>query len=111
MDAAHEETRDPETSEQSEDSNNRLNTHDNLESDSGLLPNTDQTSDLISSNSECNDLEETGKELEAECQVNYKEDCVSIENHSDLLEETETDTGKVNDKCKEETNSEWITVG
>lgn len=118
VEAAHQETGDPEASEESEDSNSRTNGNDHLESDynaedgaatnhTGLLENTEQTLDFISSNSECNNVEDTGEELEVKGQVNPKEDCVSAEKHS--LEET--DTREVNDNCKEEIKSEWVSVG
>lgn len=112
VDAAHQET-----SAQSEDGNNQLNARDSAVEDGGdksntdVSPDTDQMSDFISSTSVCNNVEETEKELEVKCQVDYKEDCVSLENHIDLPEETATDAGTVNDKFREQTKSEWITVG
>ncbi|XP_026208460.1 death domain-containing protein 1 isoform X2 [Anabas testudineus] len=112
VDAAHQET-----SAQSEDGNNQLNARDSAVEDGGdksntdVSPDTDQMSDFISSTSVCNNVEETKKELEVKCQVDYKEDCVSLENHIDLPEETATGAGTVNDKFREQTKSEWITVG
>ncbi|XP_074480227.1 death domain-containing protein 1 [Sebastes fasciatus] len=122
VDAALQETRDPQAAE---DEHNHLNSHDPLESDSGNKqefedrddqshimpsPDTEQTSDSKSSSSDCNDVEETGKELAVKGQGSDTEDCVSPESHTDI-QETEKDTNRVNDKGKEETNNEWIIVG
>lgn len=119
-------TRDPKASEQPEDGNNHLNSHDPLDFDSGhkqdvedgddqshVLPSadTEQTPDSRSSSSDCNDVEETGKELVVTSQGSDNEGCVSPDAVTDFLEETEKDTNRVNDKGKEEANNEWITVG
>lgn len=118
--AAHQETRDPETSERSEDGNNQLMTPEHLKPDSNVEDGSDhnhtrlfsdikQTSDFIFSNSDCNNVEETGKALDVKCQVHHKEDCISLENQRDLQEKA--GVRMVNDKDKKETKSEWITVG
>ncbi|XP_033507944.1 death domain-containing protein 1 [Epinephelus lanceolatus] len=126
-DATPQEIRDPKETEQPEDDKNHLNSDDPLESDSGQkedaedgddqsptrLPSPDskQTSDSRFSSSDCNNEEETGKESEVKSQGSGNEDCVSPDCHTDFLQETEKDTNKVNEKGKEETNKEWITVG
>ncbi|XP_051284794.1 death domain-containing protein 1 [Dicentrarchus labrax] len=124
--AALQETGDTKTSEQREDDNNPLNSHNFLEFDSRCkkdiedgddqshtmsLPDTEQTLDSRFSSSDCNNVEETGKELVVKSQGIDNEDCVSPDRQTDFCEETEKDTNRVNDKGKEEMNNEWITVG
>lgn len=126
-DATPQEIRDPKETEQPEDDKNHLNSDDPLESDSGQKqgaedgddqsptrppsPDSKQTSDSRFSSSDCNNEEETGKESEVKSQGSGNKDCVSPDCHTDFLQETEKDTNKVNEKGKEETNKEWITVG
>ncbi len=119
-------TRGPKASEQPQDGNNHLNSHDPLESDTGHEQNvedgddqshikqtadTEQTPESRFSSSDCNDVEETGKELVVKSQGSDNEDCVSPDGRTDFLEKTEKDTNSVNDKGKEEANNKWITVG
>ncbi|XP_040887748.1 death domain-containing protein 1 [Toxotes jaculatrix] len=125
VDAALEETRDPETSEEPEDGNNHLSSHDPRESDSGRKQDiegegdqshtrpqdTEQTSDLRFSISDCSKVKETGKDLKVKGQVSNNEDCVSPVSDTDLLKETEKDAERINVKGKEETRIDWITVG
>ncbi|XP_070786242.1 death domain-containing protein 1 [Enoplosus armatus] len=113
VDASLQETRDPQASEQPEDENYHLNSQDPLEFDPGheqdvkdgddqshAMPSldTEQTSGSRFSSSDCSDVEETGKEIAVKGQGSDNED------QTDFLEET-------NDKGKEETKIEWITVG
>lgn len=113
MEAALQETREPQA--------DRLHSNDPFEFESGLqqniedgddqnqmMPSTDneQTSDSRVNGSDCNDVEETGKELVVNGQGSDNEGRVSPESRTDFLEETNE-----NDKNKEETNKEWITVG
>ncbi|XP_039997492.1 death domain-containing protein 1 [Xiphias gladius] len=126
VDAALQETIDPETSVQPEDGNNHLSSHDPHESDSGRTqefevegdqshtrpsPDTEQTSDFRFSSSDCNDVKEAGRELEVKGLVSDNEDCISPVGQTDLLKETEKDAQRIDVKGKEETKSEWITVG
>lgn len=121
VDAALRETRDPKASEQLEDENNHLNSHDPLEFDSRPKqdvedgddgshtvpsPDTQPASDSRSCSSDCNEAEEKGEELVVKRQVSEDEDCVSQDSQTDFVEEI---SEKV--KGKEETNKEWITVG
>ncbi|GLD53771.1 death domain-containing protein 1 [Lates japonicus] len=121
VDAALQETREPETSVQPEDGNNHLSSHDPHESDSGhkqevedegdqshtgLSPDTERTSDDFGfSSSDCNNVKETGRESEVKGQVSDNEGNVSP------VSQTEQDAGRINVKGKEEAKSEWITVG
>lgn len=121
VDAALQQTRDPETSVQPEDGNNHLSSHDQHESDSGhkqevedesdqshtgLSPDTERTLDDFGfSSSDCNNVKETGRESEVKGQVSDNEGNVSP------VSQTEQDAGRINVKGKEETKSEWITVG
>lgn len=126
VDAALQETRDPKVSEQPEADNNHLNSHNPLAFDCGhkqdveggddqshkmSSPDTEQTLDSRFSSSDCNDVKDTEKTLEVKSQGGDSEDPVSPESQADVLEETEKDTNRVNDKDKEEINNEWITVG
>ncbi|XP_044040854.1 death domain-containing protein 1 [Siniperca chuatsi] len=126
VDASLQETRAPKASKQPEDDNNHLNSQDPLGFDSGHKkdiedgdeqshtmpsPDTEQTSDSRFSSSDCSDVEPPGKEFVVKSQGSGNEDCVSPESQIDFLEETEKDTNRVNDKGKNETNIEWITVG
>ncbi|CAB1439139.1 unnamed protein product [Pleuronectes platessa] len=57
-------------------------------------------------------LKETGGELEVKGQVGDNEEgCVSPVSQTDLLKETDEDAERTNVKVKEETKSEWTTVG
>ncbi|XP_071316042.1 death domain-containing protein 1 [Trachinotus anak] len=119
VDSALQETSNPETPVQPEDGNNHLSSHDPCESDpehkqegedegdqshTRLSTDTKQTSD-------CNDVEDTWKELEVKGQVCGNEDCVFPVSQTDLLKETEKNAEKINVRSKEETKNEWITVG
>ncbi|KAK2899837.1 death domain-containing protein 1 isoform X1 [Channa argus] len=124
-DATHQETRDPETSDQSTDGKNYQNAHDHFDSEvedrRETRPTLDaeQTPDVILSDSDCNGVEETCKELEVKCHVNESKDWVPLESQTNLLERTEEDTDTIDeiksgeDQCgdKEETKSKWITIG
>lgn len=57
--------------------------------------------------SDCNHVEQSGRDLESECEVSAEEESVSLEKQT----ETDEDTKMENDKGKEETKTEWITVG
>ncbi|KAK2863090.1 hypothetical protein Q5P01_002623 [Channa striata] len=125
VDAAHQETRDPESSKQSADGQNEQNTHDQSDSEAEdrreTRPTleTKQTSNIISSNSHCNGVEDAGKELEVKCQVNENKGCVPLESQTYLLERTEKDTDVINEITsgegqrgnREETKKEWIAIG
>ncbi|XP_034413495.1 death domain-containing protein 1 [Cyclopterus lumpus] len=121
VDAALRETRDPEAPEQPGDDDNRLNSREPLESDSGRKqadedgdgddqrhtmssPGAERASDSRFGSSACNDEEE---EAEGEVPVNSRggehEDCASPGSETDFREETGKDTNRV--------NKEWITVG
>ena len=118
VDAALQETGDPEASEQLEDDINHLNSHAPLEFDSenkrGVedsthskpSPESEHVSDSRCSVSDTSDVEETEKETGVRGQGSDNEDCVSTERQTDFMEEKNE-----NDKRKEETNEEWITVG
>lgn len=121
LDAALQETRDPKASEQLEDENNHLNSHDPLEFDSrpkqdaedgddgshtAPSPDTRQASDSRFCSPVCNEVEEKGEELVVKSQGSEDESCVSEDSRTDFVEEI---SEKV--KGKEETNKEWITVG
>ncbi|TKS92905.1 Death domain-containing protein 1 [Collichthys lucidus] len=108
VEAELQETREPQ--------DDRLNSNDPVEFESGLqqniedggdqnqtMPSTDneQTSDSRFNGSDCNDVEETRKELVVNGQGSDNEGRVSPESRTDFLEETNE-----NDK-----NKEWITVG
>ncbi|XP_026154399.1 death domain-containing protein 1 [Mastacembelus armatus] len=115
VDTALQETRDPETSEPPED---HPYTYEHFESDckvseshTVLPPDTEQPSDSVFSKSDCNDMEEGGKELEVKGQVNDNKDFVSLESQKVLLEERGKDTEVVNNKDDKETKSDWVTVG
>ncbi|XP_067435695.1 death domain-containing protein 1 [Thunnus thynnus] len=114
MDAALEESKYP------EDGKNHLNSH---ESDSGCKqdiedegdqslirpsPDTDLTSDSNFDSFVCSDEAKTGQRQEVKSQESGN---VLLESHTDFLENTKKDTKRIDDKSKEETNNEWITVG
>ncbi|KAI3376382.1 hypothetical protein L3Q82_016863, partial [Scortum barcoo] len=75
------------------------------------LADSEQAADSIFSRSDCNDAEETGKELVVKSQGGDNEDRVSPDGRTDFLEDTEKDTNRVKDKGKAVANNEWITVG
>ncbi|XP_059211103.1 death domain-containing protein 1 [Centropristis striata] len=122
VDAALQDSRDPNAPEQHEDDNNPQNSHGSLQSDSAHkqdvedgddqshtmpLLDTEQTPD--SRSSDCSDVGETGKELVVQSEGGENQDCVSPESHTDMLEETEKDTSRLNDTGKD-TNNGWITI-
>ncbi|XP_068569977.1 death domain-containing protein 1 [Cebidichthys violaceus] len=123
VDAALQDTRGPKAPQKPKEyDNNHLNSYGPLESDSEYKqadedgdgddqshtmpsPGTEQASDTGSlfSSSVCNDVEEAEKKMLVKSQGSENEDCVPPESQTDVLEETENDTNRV--------NKEWITVG
>ncbi|XP_062300443.1 death domain-containing protein 1 [Scomber scombrus] len=73
-----------------------------------LSPDTDLTSALNFESLACNDGANSGHGQEIEGQDNVN---ILVETHTDFLEKTNRDTKRIDDKSKEETNNEWITVG
>ncbi|KAG7241618.1 hypothetical protein INR49_025538 [Caranx melampygus] len=88
--AAPQETKEPEKSAQPDSTR--------------LTTDTEQTSD-------CSDAKDAGKELEVKGQVSDNEECISPVSQTDLQKVTEKTEVKINVKGKEETTSEWTTVG
>ncbi|XP_053272669.1 death domain-containing protein 1 [Pleuronectes platessa] len=121
VDTVLQETRDPETSAPPEDGRNHPSLKDPLVSDCeredederdqrSPSPNTEQTADTRFTSS--SNMKETGGELEVKGQVGDNEEgCVSPVSQTDLLKETDEDAERTNVKVKEETKSEWTTVG
>ncbi|XP_062240528.1 death domain-containing protein 1 [Platichthys flesus] len=120
-DTALHETRDPETSAPPEDGRNSPSLQDPLDSDCeqededegdqrSPSPDTEQTADTRFTSS--SDVRDTGGELEVKGQLDDNEEgCVSPVSQTDLLKETDEDAERTNVKVKEETKSEWTTVG
>ncbi|XP_053199071.1 death domain-containing protein 1 [Scomber japonicus] len=73
-----------------------------------LSPDTDLTSAINFESLACNDGANSGHGQEVKGQ---ESDNVLVETHADFLEKTKKNTKRTDDKCKEETNNEWITVG
>ncbi|XP_056225254.1 death domain-containing protein 1 isoform X2 [Seriola aureovittata] len=119
VDAALQDTRDSETSAEPEDCNNHLSSGDPCESDSGRKQKDEDEGDQsytrpstdTEQTSDCNDVKDTGKELEVKGQVSDNEVCVYPVSQTELLKETEKNAEKINVKGKEQTKSEWITLG